>query len=85
MNISCIVNGEPTPNISWSMNETPLNASGNSRISLRNDNELLTIMNVDRRDSGGYKCLAQNSLGNVTSNSSTLSVECKKKNVLFNF
>lgn len=73
--LSCFVDGKPTPTISWTVNGSPLNTSRNSRVSLRNENKQLTIMNLDRTDSGEYQCVAHSSLRNVSSNSSTLSVQ----------
>ena len=78
VNLSCDSSGEPRPTISWKMNESPLDTGGNSRISFTDDNKHLTIVNVSRTDSGEYQCVANNSLGNVSSNESTLSVQCKK-------
>lgn len=82
--LSCFVDGKPTPTISWTVNGSPLNTSRNSRVPLRNENKQLTIMNLDRTDSGEYQCVAHNSLGNVSSNSSTLSVQCKRTSCPFN-
>ena len=76
--ISCIVDGQPTPTVSWTMNGSPLNTSGNSRIFLRNGDKQLNIMNLNRTDSGEYRYVAQNSRGNIFSNASVLSVRCKK-------
>lgn len=76
--ISCVVDGKPTPTVSWTMNGSPLNTSGNSRIFLRNGDKQLNIMNLNRTDSGEYRCVAQNSRGNISSNASVLSVQCKK-------
>ncbi|RMX58472.1 hypothetical protein pdam_00022152, partial [Pocillopora damicornis] len=73
--ISCIVDGQPTPTVSWTMNGSPLNTSGNSRIFLRNGDKQLNIMNLSRTDSGEYRCVAQNSRGNISSNASVLSVQ----------
>ncbi|XP_022799388.1 hemicentin-1-like [Stylophora pistillata] len=73
--LSCNVSGEPMPTISWTMNGSPLDTSDNSRISFMEDNKNLIIANVNRRDSGEYQCVANNSLGNVSSNTSTLSVQ----------
>ena len=74
--LSCTVDGQPTPAISWTMNGSPLNTSGDSRISFTEDD--LTIANVNRTDSGEYHCVAENSLRNVSSTASTLSVQCEK-------
>ena len=78
MNISCIVDGQPTPTISWTMNGSPLKTSENSEIFLRNNTKQLTIMNLNRTDSGEYRCVAMNSRGNVSSDGIALSVQCKK-------
>ena len=61
MNISCIVDGQPTPTISWTMNGSPLKTSENSEIFLRNNNKQLTIMNRQWRipmcgDEQSWKC-----------------------------
>ena len=71
------VDGQPEPTISWTMNGSPLNTSVNSRISLSDDNKQLTVTNVHRTDSGEYRCVANNSLGNGSSNATALSVQCK--------
>ena len=78
MTLNCNSSGEPEPTISWTMNGSPLDTDGNSSISFTNDNKHLTIENVSRTDSGEYQCVATNSLGNVSSNASTLRVQCKK-------
>ena len=75
--LSCNFDGQPEPTISWTMNGSPLNTSVNSRISLSGDKKQLTITNVHRTDSGEYRCVASNSLGNATSNAAALSVQCK--------
>ena len=83
--ISCIVDGQPTPTVSWTMNGSPLNTSGNSRIFLRNGDKQLNIMNLSRTDSGEYRCVAQNSRGNISSNASVLSVQRKKTFLVLSF
>ena len=77
------VDGQPEPTITWTKNGSPLNTSGNSRISLSGDKKQMTIRNVHRTDSGEYRCVATNSLGNVSSTASTLSVLCKNTFCLF--
>ena len=59
------------------MNRSPVDTSNNSRISLSDDEKQLSIENVNRTDSGEYQCVAENSLGNDTSNAATLEVQCK--------
>ena len=71
----CNAIGNPVPKISWNKGGAPLR--NNSRISLSADNKHLTIANVSRVDSGAYRCVAINSLGNDTSNPAYLGVLCK--------
>ena len=75
--LSCNVTGNPTPTITWLKNGSPINTSGNSRISFTEQNAKLIITKVSREDSGEYQCVANNSLGNVTSRAATLDVQCK--------
>lgn len=77
LTLSCNFGGEPIPTISWTINGSPLHISGNFRILATDDNKHLTIRNVNRTDSGEYRCVAHNSLGNVSSNASALSVRYK--------
>ena len=73
--LSCNVDGNPVPTISWTRDGSPVSTSG--RISISDDKKQLTITNVKRTDSGEYRCVANNSLGNATSNAATLNVKCK--------
>ena len=73
--LSCDAAGNPVPTILWTKHESAL--SSNSRISLSPDNKQLTITNVSRTDSGEYRCLASNNLGNDTSNTANVDVQCK--------
>ena len=73
--LSCNATGNPAPTVSWTKDGSPI--SNNSRISLSGDNKQLTIRYVSRTDSGEYECVADNSLGNDTSNAATLDVKCK--------
>lgn len=77
MVISCNATGNPVPSISWTRNESPIDRNVNSRISFSADKKQLTITNVSRADSGEYRCVAKNSLGNDTSNASSVDVQCK--------
>ena len=71
----CNATGNPVPTVSWTKDGSPI--SSNSRISLSDDNKQLTITNVNRTDSGEYRCVASNSLGNDTSSAATVDVLCK--------
>ena len=75
LTLSCNATGNPVPKISWTKDGSPI--SSNSRISLSQDDKQLTITNVNRTDSGEYRCVADNSLGNDTSNAAKLYVQCK--------
>ena len=63
------------PIILWTKDGSPTN--NNSRIRFSIHNRLLTISNVNRTDSGHYRCVANNSLGNDTSNVATVDIQCK--------
>ena len=77
MTLFCNATGNPVPTISWTKNGSPVNITDNSRIRFLKDNKQLTIPNVNRRDSGEYQCVANNSVGNDTSNVAALIVQCK--------
>ena len=76
MTLSCNATGNPVPTIS-SWNKDGSATISNFRISLSADNKQLTITNVNRTDSGEYRCVASNSLGNDTSSAATVDVLCK--------
>ena len=76
---TCNATGNPVPSISWTSmtrNVSTLDTSHNSRISFLADNKQLTITNVSRTDSGEYRCVANNSLGNATSDAAVLDIQC---------
>ena len=76
--LSCNATANPVATISWTRDGSPVDTGGNSpRISFSNDIKQLTITNVHRKDSGEYRCVARNSLGNDTSNAASLDVQCK--------
>ena len=74
---SCNASGNPTPTFSWTKNASPINTTANARISLSAGNKLLNITNVNRVDSGEYRCVAANSVGGVNSSAAFLTVQCK--------
>ena len=74
MILTCNAAGNPEPTITWTKNGTLI--SNNSRISSPQEKQL-TITNVNRTDSGEYRCVASNSLGNDTSSAATVNVLCK--------
>ena len=75
LTLFCNATGHPAPMILWTKDGSPIN--NNSRIRFSIHNRLLTISNVNRTDSGHYRCVANNSLGNGTSNVSTVNILCK--------
>ena len=70
-------NGVPEPTFSWSKDGSAVTVDVDNRISLSADNKQLSLTNVNRTDSGEYRCVATNSVGTVNSNAATLTVECK--------
>ena len=75
LTLVCNATGNPAPTLSWIRDGSPVETSG--RISISDDKKQLTITNVSRTDSGEYRCVANNSLGNETSNVATVDVQCK--------
>lgn len=75
--LSCNATGNPLPTTSWTRNGCPLDKSSNSRISYSKNKEQLTITDLNRKDSGEYRCMANNSVGNVTSSAAILYVQCE--------
>ena len=76
-------NGIPEPTFTWTKDGSAVTA--NDRISLSADNKQLSLTNVNRTDSGEYRCVAANSVGTVNSNVATLTVLCKKTFTYFLF
>ena len=74
LTLSCNATGNPVPTISWTRDGSPVDSS---KISFSANKTQLTITHVNRTDSGEYRCVASNSLGNATSNAATLDVQCK--------
>ena len=84
--LSCNATGNPEPTFSWTINGSAVNTTANPRISLSLENKQLTITNVTRIDSGNqHRCVANNTIGNVTSNAATLNTQCKYYLALFVF
>ena len=77
MILFCNATGNPVPTISWIINGFSLDTNNSSRMNLSYEGKQLTIKNVRRTDSALYRCVAENSLGNVTSYNTTLEVHCK--------
>ena len=75
--LSCDTIGNPAPTISWTRNGSLVDTSDNPRISFSADKKQVIITNVNRTDSGEYRCVARNIIGNDTSNAATLNLQCK--------
>lgn len=75
MTLSCNASGNPTPTISWTRNGSPVDTS--ARNSFSDDNNTLTITNVNRTDSGEYRCVVRSRVGSDTSDVAKLDVQCK--------
>ena len=73
--LSCNSTANPLPTTSWTKDESPV--TNNSRVNFSVVNKVLTITNVNRKDSGEYRCVASNKLGNDTSKAAELNVKCK--------
>ncbi|CAH3163905.1 unnamed protein product [Pocillopora meandrina] len=75
---SCTVDGNPSPRVTWTKNEEKLNTTTNLQLtaSSLNNNNSLTIRDVHRSDSGQYRCVIINSVGNITSSPGDLNVQC---------
>ena len=61
----------------WTFDGSVIEENENSRISLSSDSQELTITNVEREDSGKYRCAVKNRVGNDTSEPSVVNVLCK--------
>ena len=72
---SCNSTANPLPTTLWTKDESPI--TNDSRIIFSVVNKVLTITNVNRNDSGEYRCVASNKLGNDTSKAAQLNVECE--------
>ena len=75
--LPCNATGNPVPTISWTRNGYPLDRNVNARISFSGRKQQLIITNVNRTDSGEYRCVASSSLGNDASNASQVDIQCE--------
>ena len=63
MNLTCIVKGDPVPDVYWLKN----GAHGIPRANLTADNRTLVINDVDIATDGVYTCVGVNRAGNYSS------------------
>ncbi len=61
------VTGSPTPNISWTKDDTPIKQDANHIIESDNTTHTLIIKNIKPTDEGKYRVIAENLLGHVDS------------------
>ena len=76
--LSCNASGNPVPTITWTRNGSVVTSSV-ARISFGAESRELTITTINTADSGEYRCVANNSVGNDTSDAATIDVQCKYK------
>ena len=68
-------NGVTEPTFSWTKDGSSVTAD--NRISFSVDHKELSLTNVNRTDSGEYRCVAHHSVNTVNSNAATLTVQGK--------
>lgn len=70
--LSCRARGCPEPTITWTHNAVSV-AEGNDRVQITPEGDL-QIMNLMLSDAGMYRCMAENSQDDTTSDNAMLSV-----------
>ena len=81
MTLFCNATGNPPPTLSWTKDGSPIN--NNQGIIFTGDNETLSIANINRSESGNYRCVTRNSLRDDTSNAAKVDVQCKCSTIPF--
>ena len=61
--ISCIVHGDPQPNVLWYRETMLLDRNNNRMMEQFGIRHRLVIARVSEKDFGNYSCLAENNLG----------------------
>ena len=59
----CQVTGEPTPDLTWFHNDTPLELTGRYSVVERDGYQVLQVTDVTPADAGEYKVAATNVIG----------------------
>ena len=77
MNVSCILEGKPSPVVTWFKDGVKLVTDNRIKVFNVSSTWYLTIENLRRGDGGLYTCEATNYVGSVTSIHGTLDVYCK--------
>ena len=73
--LHCNATGYPLPTLSWTKDGSDIRNA--LRISFSADKKQLVIIKASQVDSGVYRCVASNSLGNDTSIAAVVDVQCK--------
>jgi len=77
-NLQCKVYGNPLPDVRWTKDGEAVNiADQRINVSSTGNTSSFKISSVVRADQGLYRCVANNSISNVTSSPGTLTVHCE--------
>ena len=68
--IECLIEGEPSPTLTWYFNGAALSSGEGYSISTSGMSFSLRIMDLEVRDEGVYTCTAVNFLGNDSASAS---------------
>ncbi|XP_069601614.1 muscle, skeletal receptor tyrosine-protein kinase [Ranitomeya imitator] len=74
----CTVDSYPQSEITWTRNNIPIRLF-DTRYSIRENGQLLTILSVEEGDDGVYCCLAKNGVGDPAKSCGALQVKMKPK------
>ncbi|XP_069097030.1 muscle, skeletal receptor tyrosine-protein kinase [Pleurodeles waltl] len=74
----CVVDSNPEPEITWTRNSIPIRLF-DTRYSIRENGQLLTILSVEETDDGEYCCMAKNGIGDPSKSCGALQVKMKPK------
>ncbi|XP_040216595.1 muscle, skeletal receptor tyrosine-protein kinase isoform X1 [Rana temporaria] len=74
----CAVDSYPPPEITWTRNNIPIRLF-DTRYSIRENGQLLTILSVEEGDDGVYCCVAKNGVGDPAESCGALQVKMKPK------
>ncbi|KAE8632690.1 hypothetical protein XENTR_v10001635 [Xenopus tropicalis] len=74
----CAVDSNPSSEITWTRNNIPIRMF-DTRYSIRENGQLLTILSVEESDDGEYCCMAKNGVGDPAESCGALQVKMKPK------
>ena len=65
LNLSCLFEGVPAPNVTWTVNDTEVDVDGNDRLSVKTSSTFsqLLFSPVMGGDNGLYRCAVDNNIG----------------------